>query len=140
VNKSRVFIWFVAASFLLYGAFFAFWPEVFFQKIFGVVPTTADALVEVRATCGGMAFALGAALIVIAQKPHLLPVGLKLVIVIMMIIAIARAFGMALSSSFSSLVVGYLIFELVVAGIAVYLLGREQPSRQQAPSPAQFSK
>jgi len=121
VNVIKAYIWFVAATFVAYGVMFVFWPVGSFATIFGAEPGTAAGLVEVKATCGGMAIALGAVLVMTSLREETMLLGAKMIFAIMMIVAVLRAYGMLTAGGASSLVIGYFIFELMVAALAIVL-------------------
>jgi len=81
-------------------------------------------IIEVKASCGGMAISLGVMLIMTTLKEDTMLLGAKMVFVIMIIVATLRAYGMLITGSASALVISYLIFELVVAALAIFLHSR----------------
>ena len=54
-----VLLWINAAFFLLFGALFLVAPGVFAELLTGAAPATTNALIDIRATYGGMALGIG---------------------------------------------------------------------------------
>ena len=54
-----VLLWINAAFFLVFGALFLVAPGVFAELLTGATPATTNALIDIRATYGGMALGIG---------------------------------------------------------------------------------
>lgn len=127
----KINLWFVnatAAIFTIYGLGFIFLPVQFAEMVTGVSPTTATALTDMRATYGGMSFAVGVLLFVMAAKPELNRLALFAVFILMLAMAAGRSIGLLTDGLGSYMMCAYLILELLAATVAALLILRSGKS------------
>ena len=71
-----VLLWINAAFFLLFGALFLVAPGVFAELLTGATPATTNALIDIRATYGGMALGIGLFFAFCARQQSSVRIGL----------------------------------------------------------------
>lgn len=123
------FVRITAAIFVFYGVGFIVAPETMSLNVTGTVPATPNALIDMRATYGGMSLAVGVLLFVLAANPALVRSGLMGVAMLMAGMAGGRAWGMIADGSASATMVIYLAFEVTIAALALWLLARQERHR-----------
>ncbi len=124
MNLPKLFINLTAVVFLLYGAVFSFMPETMTGWVTGSALDTPSALIDVRATYGGMTLAVGVILLMFARNADLHRLGLISICLLMLCMAIARTAGIIINGSPTTLMIVYLALEVVVAAVAFVLLKR----------------
>jgi len=111
-----------AAVFALYGIAFLLAPERAAWLVTEAVPGSASAVIDVRATYGGMSVAVGALLFALAADPGLVRKGLLGVILLMAGMAAGRICGIALDGPANRVMWAYLVLEIAVAAVASWRL------------------
>ena len=119
---AKVLAWGSAVVFLGYGIGFTLAPAEMIQLITGDNPRTSSALIDMRATYGGMSLAIGILLVLLMRRS----VGgvsdaLLLTALVLLCMAITRVFGIVIDGSPNITMLVYLVLEIVVAVIALFL-------------------
>lgn len=117
---SKLIVALTAMVFIAYGAGFVVVPEPLSQWVTGSTPLTPSALIDMRATYGGMSIAVG--LFLIFMSRHDLRLGLMGVVVVMLCMALARASGILIDGAANPFMYVYLVLEVAVALVAGVLL------------------
>jgi len=107
--------------FLFYGIAFALAPLTMTALVTDDSPDTASAIIDLRATYGGLSCAVGVALLVLSARPAMLPMGLLLTATVLLAMAAGRLLGMLLDGNPNGLMVVYLVAELVFGALALIL-------------------
>ena len=122
---SRLLVQLTALVFATYGLAFAIAPAFMAEFSTAAVPQSASALIDTRATYGGMSVAVGLILFLLASQANTIRVGLQAVLLLMLGMAVGRMLGMALDGAANTLMFVYLALELVAVALAGVLLSRE---------------
>ena len=118
MNLERFVIFLAAGFFLLYGLAFSLVPETMAIFITGSAPTGISALVDFRATYGGMTIAVGLALCylyAIAQVRACLAI----VAMVLLSMATTRTIGLVVDGSGNFLMYLYLVLEILGGVLAI---------------------
>jgi hypothetical protein len=115
-------VWINAAVFLLYGIGFVLFPESLSAFVTGNVPGGSSALIDLRATYGGMSIGLGILLGLLALNPAWVRAGLLGVLVIMLGMASARLYGIAVDGTPNRIMLVYLAAEVAMVCVAFWAL------------------
>ena len=119
---SKVFVLATALIFFVYGLlFFAMPLETFGFVVDGSV-TSSSAVIDLRATYGGMSAAVGVILLLLASNVKTLRVAVVSVFLLMFGMAFGRSLGIYLDGGANAYMYGYLILELAACAIALLLL------------------
>lgn len=118
----RVLVWINCWLFVVFGFGFILAPETLATLITGGAPATASAVMDMRATYGGMALGLGAIFGLCARSPEHVRLGVQGVLIVMASIAVARLLGMVLDDSPNVFMFVLLAAEVVMAGLAAVAL------------------
>ncbi len=121
---SKLLVYATGLFFLLYGAAFTLLPEQLSLLVTDASPGSSSAMIDVRATYGGMSVAVGIILFVLGSKAELISVGLLSTALILLAMATGRLLGMLIDGSPNTIMYIYLIAELAFGCLAVYLLRR----------------
>ncbi len=119
----RAFLWLSALVWLPYGLFCFFQPG-FLAGAAGVAANSATGTIELRAMYGGLQAAIGVLSLMAALRPRLQPAALMTLLFLFAGLGVARLAGVALDGQLSVYTGGALVFELLGAGVAAWLLGR----------------
>lgn len=123
-------IWVNSVFFTLYGLGFIFFPSTLFSFITHSELTSASALIDIRATFGGMSLGLGIVLALFTLEPSNHRLGLWAILIIMLGMAGARLLGLLQENSANNMMFIYLIAETGVALLALIALGYEKKMMQ----------
>lgn len=123
MNLQSFVIYLAAAFFLFYGLAFTIAPAEMSQLITASEPRGVSALVDFRATYGGMTAAIGAALFYLHSIHQFRP-GLVIIILVLMGMAIARTAGLLVDGNGNLMMYLYLALELAGSGLALFALRR----------------
>ncbi|MEM7433332.1 MAG: DUF4345 family protein [Pseudomonadota bacterium] len=126
----RVFVFFVGAVFFVYGLAFAIAPDTVFEWVTHSSLPIGPALIDARATYGGMSVAIGIVMIVLARSEDTLKLGLVTVAIVNVCMATARTAGITLDGHANTMMYIYLALEIVAVLIA--LLGLQQLNKRPA--------
>jgi hypothetical protein len=123
----RIFLGICTLAWLPYGIFCFFRPELLAESA-GVSATTATGSTEIRAMYGGLQAALGALALAGAMRPMLARPALIALLAVASGLLLTRLAGVALDGGFSGYTGGALAFEALMAGVAAWLLSRDEPA------------
>jgi hypothetical protein len=119
-----------ALFFSLYGLLFFFVPETLLFWVTGSAANTTSAMIDTRATYGGMSLAIGLLLFYFSMKLVYEKLGLVFVILIMGNMAFGRSLGILLDGNPNPVMWLFLVGELVTLIISAVLLTRGQVKPQ----------
>lgn len=119
-----------ALFFSLYGLLFFFVPETLLFWVTGSTANTTSAMIDTRATYGGMSLAIGLLLFYFSMKVVYEKLGLVFVILIMGNMAFGRSLGILLDGNPNPVMWLFLVGELVTLIISAVLLTRGQLKSQ----------
>ena len=122
MKTSKILINLTAVVFTVYGALFALFPATMFEFITDGGVTTSSALIDIRATYGGMSVAAGVILFMLSRKAETVRLGLISALVLMLGMATGRMIGMAVDQDANVIMTIYLALELLVVAASGYLL------------------
>jgi len=114
-----------AVFFGLYGLVFIFIPETMLYWVAGSSLNTPSAIIDVRATYGGMSLAVALLLHYFSIKDKHQKLGLIFVILIMGNMALGRSLGILLDGDPNPIMWLYLGGELATLGLSVCLLKKQ---------------
>lgn len=123
--------WFAGVFFVLYGIAFAIEPSGMAYATTALVPNTVSALVDIRATYGGMTIAVGILIIYLKQRGSVQH-SLLVVWVVLLCMAATRAIGFVSDGSTNALMVLYFVAEIVGAALAIFAAKLERRTRSEA--------
>ena len=112
MSLSSCVILFAAVFFLLYGLAFSIDPAAMAMLVTGVAPQGESALVDFRATYGGMTMAVGAILYYLNSIKQFRP-ALVFVIFVLGGMAITRSIGMAVEGPGNLFMTLFLVLEML---------------------------
>jgi hypothetical protein len=125
VKLKTTILWLNAMLFIAYGLGFALIPETLGQLLVGDAPDTTSAVIDMRATYGGMTIGLGIVFALLAAREEFVSVGLKGVIAVMALMAGTRLLGIVVDGQHNSVMTLYLIAEVLMALVATWALRKE---------------
>ncbi len=117
-----------AVLFLAYGLGFVFLPEAMSRLVNGSAPTAVSALIDMRATYGGLSVAVGGLLFLLASNRGVVRQGLAGVVLLMAGMAGGRLYGIVVDGAPNTVMYWYLAFEVAMALIALWALMRARSS------------
>lgn len=88
-------LWLNSVLFAVFGSSFIAAPELFAKVITGAIPGTSSALIDMRATYGGMGLGIGLFFGFCARRPATVELGLYASLFVLGTTAIARLAGFA---------------------------------------------
>ena len=121
MNIQKFVISFAAAFFIIYGLAFSLFPAGMSLFVTGSQPQSVSAMVDFRATYGGMTTATGVALIYLHSINQSRPC-LMIVILVLLCMAITRTLGLFSDGAGNLLMYLYLVLELLGSGLALYAI------------------
>ncbi len=119
---SKLIVVLSAILFVAYGFGFALAPGYVSQAVTGSMPSSASGLIDMRATYGGMSIAVGVLLLLLSRSD--LRQGLIGVLLLMLCMAVARAYGILTDGTANTLMYAYLVLEVAIAFTAGVLAAR----------------
>ncbi|WP_299010589.1 DUF4345 domain-containing protein [uncultured Shewanella sp.] len=125
-----ILIWVNSLFFTLYGLGFIFLPNTLFSFITDSQLTSPSALIDIRATFGGMSLGLGIVLALFTLTPSNHRLGLWAILVIMLGMACSRSLGLLQENSANNMMFIYLVCEMIVALLALIALGYDRKMMQ----------
>ncbi len=108
--------------FLLYGVACVIAPTQIILAATGSSITHPVALIDIRATYGGMSIGGAAILFLLAASPNTIRVGLLSVLALMLGMAGGRIVGMLIAPATNAVMLSYLILELAAASVSAILV------------------
>lgn len=124
---ARFVIWLNALVFLLFGCAASVAPASVTVFALGAAPANASALIDARATYGGMSMAVGVVLFLMARDRALLRLGLISVIALMTLMASTRLLGIALDGNPNTMMWLYFATEVLSLGLAIVAIRKLPP-------------
>lgn len=115
---AKTLIWTNSGLFLMFGLGFAFVPKVLAAVITGAAPPTSSAVIDMRATYGGMALGLALIFGLCARTEGYVQVGVQGVLAVMATLASARVLGILLDGGANRFMLMLLAAEVVMAIMA----------------------
>ena len=119
--KSLIYV--AGSVFLVYGLLFAAFPNQLLRLTVDGSVTSTSALIDIRATYGGMSVAAGVILLMQGQSSNH-KAGLLTVLILMIGMAVGRSIGLYVDGDANLVMYVYLLLEVVVAILALSLLRR----------------
>jgi hypothetical protein len=104
-----VLLWINAACFLLFGAAFLVAPGFMAHLLTGVTPAAGNALIDIRATYGGMALGIGLFFAFCARRPETLRIGLIASLLVAAGIVFGRLTGIVVDGSPNTAMIALLV-------------------------------
>ncbi len=118
----KIFIFLNIIVFLFYGLGFIFFPEALILYVTDSIPSTTSGLIDIRATYGGMSVGFAILLFLISKNKQWYSLGTMASVLIVGGMALGRIVGIILDNSPNNLMYIYLILEVVVVSIGLFLL------------------
>ena len=129
--KLDTFVIYLAAGFFIaYGIVFMLAPVAMSGLVTGSAPEGVSALVDFRATYGGMTLAVGLAILYLHRATYT-RASLVLVAMLLSCMALGRVIGLVVDGSGNVLMYVYLVLE--IAGSALALLAMKGKGEPEAP-------
>lgn len=125
MNLERFVIFLAAGFFLVYGLAFSLMPAGIALFVTGSEPESVSALIDFRATYGGMTVAVGLALFYLYAIQQLRAC-LVIVILVLLSMAVTRTLGIFVHGPGNVLMYWYLGLELLGSGLAAMALKKRQ--------------
>ena len=119
MNLPNVLLWLGAAFFAGYGLAFIFAPEAMAVFVTGSAPSGASAMIDFRATYGGMTLGVGLILGICARTPDYSRLGLQALAISMATMASGRSVGIALDGSPNAMMLLFLALEIIVLSLSL---------------------
>ena len=128
MSLARLMILLTALVFAAYGVGFIVAPLSLLEWATGAVVNTPSAIIDLRATYGGLSLAVGLVLYGLGRSQGGTPLGLRVVIALMLGMGGGRLVGLVVDGGANAVMYAYLALEIVAAAVATWLLRRlEQP-------------
>ena len=121
MNASRLLVFVTGLFFGLYGFAFSIFPVEMSFFVTDGSPGTPSGIIDLRASYGGMSVATGLILLICACKPGFLIPGLSIIAILLSAMAGTRLLGMLLDGAPNRIMYLYLVAEIIVAALALYL-------------------
>lgn len=115
-----------ALVFFVYGLVVATFPEWTLSLVTGAVPGSESAMVDARASIGGLCMGVGLLMFATALDDSSVRLGVLGVFVITLCMASARLLGILLDGDANQAMHLFFVLELGMAVFAAWLLGRSQ--------------
>ncbi|QBY05435.1 DUF4345 domain-containing protein [Thalassotalea sp. HSM 43] len=122
----KAFVMVMALAFLLFAVAFILAPEYALTLTTGQTLTSATAIVDLRATYGGLSLAIAILLFWLLAKQQLLPIALIAVLTLMLAMAATRLIGLLLMPDAAIIMYVYFILEVAAVLTASWLLRRNK--------------
>jgi len=111
-----------ALIFIIYGLFYIFVPAEISFYVTESIPTTVSGLIDMRATYGGMAVAVGLVLGYLSLKNETLPTAILILLVYMLAMAAGRVLGLVVDGAANNKMYYYLISEIIIDIVCMFWL------------------
>ena len=112
--------------FVSYGLLFSFAPVELARLVTGHAPSSPSAVIDMRATYGGMSIALGIILLLLALKEATIRTGVVGLFLVMACMAATRLVGIAVDGDANAVMYAYLALEVVAAALCgIALMNRD---------------
>ena len=124
---ARTLVWINCALFIAFGLGFTFAPALLASVVTGAEPATPTAVIDMRATYGGMALGLATLFWLCARDEKGVSIGIRGVLGVMVFLALSRLLGIVIDGSPNAFMVLLLVAEVVMAVLAVVALREHTP-------------
>ena len=131
MNLPSLVVWFAGVFFILYGVAFAIEPYGMAQVTTALEPNTVSALVDIRATYGGMTIAVGIVVIYLKQCVSIQH-SLLVVWLVLLCMAVTRAIGFISDGETNALMYLYFAAEVMGAALAIFAAKLERQAGSDA--------
>ncbi|MCK7544405.1 DUF4345 domain-containing protein [Marinobacter bryozoorum] len=121
---SRYLVWINCGLFAVFGLGFTFAPELLASIVTGSEPASSSAVIDMRATYGGMALGLASLFWLSTKGSHAVYIGVRGVLGLMIFLSLSRLFGIIVDGSANAmmyLLLGAEVLMAVLAASAVML-------------------
>jgi hypothetical protein len=112
---ARILLLLGSGIFALYGLLFSIAPVELARLVTGDAPSSPSALIDMRATYGGMSIAVGMILMLLALKEETIRIGVVSLLLVMVCMAATRIVGIAVDGDANIAMYFYLGLEIVAA-------------------------
>lgn len=119
MDFARFLVWLNCVLFVGFGLGFMLAPEALAALVTGSAPATSSAMIDMRATYGGLALGLATLFGLCARDPRYVRLGLQGVLSVMVALVVGRLLGIALDGSPNIFMFVLLAAEVVMAGLSV---------------------
>jgi len=126
MKLSQRVLWVTSAAFVAFGLGFALAPQQLAEFVTGVGPSASNALIDMRATYGGVAIGIGLFIGICARRPAWVRPGLLVSLLTIAATASGRALGIIVDGSPNALMLVLLAAEIAFAGLYVFALRRDR--------------
>ena len=110
---AKALIWATGLFFIIYGAAFMFAPLAMTTFVTGGAPDTPSAVMDLRATYGGMTMAVGAIMLILGTRATTQSLALLVIALVLLAMAAGRVLGMFLDGEPNTMMYIYLAVEIV---------------------------
>jgi len=119
---AKYLVWVNCALFVAFGLGFTFAPTVLASIVTGSEPASPSAVIDMRATYGGMALGLASLFWLCAKDPQTVYIGVRGVLGVMIFLSLSRLFGIIIDGSANTFMYLLLGAEVVMAILAAAAL------------------
>ncbi len=119
-----VLLWITSAMFTAFGVGFAAVPEQLADFILDASPSTSSAMIDMRATYGGVAIGLGVFMGLCASRPQWIRQGLMATLLVLTGLAVTRLVGLVADGDPNGFMLLNLALELGGAGLTAVAIRR----------------
>ena len=112
---ARILLLLGSGIFALYGLLFSIAPVELARLVTGDAPSSPSALIDMRATYGGMSIAVGMILMLLALKEETIRIGVVSLLLVVVCMAATRIVGIAVDGDANIAMYFYLGLEIVAA-------------------------
>ena len=112
--------WLIGGLFFGYGLAFSLLPVEMSRWVVGDAPDSPPALIDLRATYGGLCLAAGLIILLLARRSSTLPQALLASAIVLGAMALTRALGMLLEGPGNTMMGVYLASEVLGAVLALW--------------------
>lgn len=126
MKYAAALLWINAACFLIFGVAFLIAPATMAHLLTGVTPNAPNALIDIRATYGGMALGIGLFFAFCARRSETLRIGLIASLLVAAGIVLGRLAGLVVDGSPNAAMIALLAGDslfIVLFAIALRRLG-----------------
>ncbi len=99
MKYSRYLVWANCALFVAFGLGFTFFPGLLSSIVAGSEPTSPSAVIDMRATYGGMALGLAFLFWLCTKDKQAVYIGVRGVLGLMVLLALSRLFGIIVGTA-----------------------------------------
>ena len=130
LKTSKIVVALTGLIFLAFGLACVIAPADVLRAATGALLNHPVALIDLRATYGGMSVGVGIILLVLTSSTATIRLGLIAVVALMLGMAGARAIGMVIEPASNAVMLLYLILEIATASVAAILIFKGAGGRE----------